>query len=314
MWDFVQNAIPWLVLAAVVVLVVWLKRTSFGKGLLWDTVPEQHVGFVTLFDKVVRQEEKGFVWLCWLGFVPGLYKLQKRVYLGKQELKLPVRVVFADNVVATLHLQLPYRVDSADARKFAYEVKDPVDYANTIVPAPTVATAKRFTQSEAYADLGAIVRDVGDLISDRMRNEVGITLLGGARIEKVELPAEYEKALTGMKQAELERTARETKALADKNVKLAEAEAEAGYQRAVIESLKAGLKNFAKDTGCKPTDVIEFVRSVLTTDQLAGLAGGPGGRLVVMGGGNGGSGSDFARLLAAFEESKASHGAPPASR
>ena len=251
-------SISWVSIAIPVFVVLYLVFGSFF------TVDTAQVAIVTRFGKFLRAAEAGLNWK-----VPLIDRVQGRVSLRVDQIKLIMETKTQDNVFVTIPISVQTRVRPEKVYDAFYRLSDPAVQIQSYVEQVILGHVPGMTLDEVFASQSTIAAAV--------RKELDVDMAGfGYEIVNVLVtdivPDEKVKAaMNDINAAQREQVAASARGEAEKIlvVKRAEAEAEskalqgagiANQRRAIIDGLKGSIEEFQKAVdGTSTSEVMQLV-------------------------------------------------------
>ena len=255
------SLVPAAVLAFLILYVV------FGS---FFTVETAQVAIVTRFGKFLRAAEAGLNWKT-----PFIDRVQGRVSLRVEQIKLIMETKTQDNVFVTIPISVQTRVRPEKVYDAFYRLSDPAAQIQSYVEQVILGHVPGMTLDEVFASQSTIAAAV--------RKELDVDMAGfGYEIVNVLVtdivPDEKVKsAMNDINAAQREQVAANARGEAEKIlvVKKAEAEAEskalqgqgiANQRKAIIEGLQGSIEQFQKIVGGTTTS--EVMQLVLVTQYF----------------------------------------------
>ena len=256
--------LSWLPIA---VLVFFVLYAVFGSFFTVDTA---QVAIVTRFGKFLRAADAGLNWK-----VPFIDRVQGRMSLRVDQIKLVMETKTEDNVFVTIPISVQTRVRPEKVYDAFYRLSDPAVQIQSYVEQVILGHVPGMTLDQVFASQSTIAAAV--------KKELDVDMAGfGYEIVNVLVtdivPDEKVKAaMNDINAAQREQVAASARGEAEKIlvVKRAEAEAEskalqgagiANQRRAIIDGLKGSIEEFQKTVG--GTSTSEVMQLVLITQYF----------------------------------------------
>ena len=256
--------LSWMPIAVIAFLVLYVVFGSFF------TVDTAQVAIVTRFGKFLRAADAGLNWK-----VPFIDRVQGRMSLRVDQIKLVMETKTEDNVFVTIPISVQTRVRPEKVYDAFYRLSDPAVQIQSYVEQVILGHVPGMTLDQVFASQSTIAAAV--------KKELDVDMAGfGYEIVNVLVtdivPDEKVKAaMNDINAAQREQVAASARGEAEKIlvVKRAEAEAEskalqgagiANQRRAIIDGLKGSIEDFQKTVG--GTSTSEVMQLVLITQYF----------------------------------------------
>ena len=256
--------LSWMPIAVIAFLVLYVVFGSFF------TVDTAQVAIVTRFGKFLRAADAGLNWK-----VPFIDRVQGRMSLRVDQIKLVMETKTEDNVFVTIPISVQTRVRPEKVYDAFYRLSDPAVQIQSYVEQVILGHVPGMTLDQVFASQSTIAAAV--------KKELDVDMAGfGYEIVNVLVtdivPDEKVKAaMNDINAAQREQVAASARGEAEKIlvVKRAEAEAEskalqgagiANQRRAIIDGLKGSIEEFQKTVG--GTSTSEVMQLVLITQYF----------------------------------------------